>query len=258
MQTPHAPALSGIANWRDIGGLRTEDGRTVAHGLLFRSGHLGKATAEDLDALRRLGVRLVVDLRAELEAQDEGIAVPEGAERLAFGLPPSRSYLQMREFLVRGDYPGLLASLGGVGDHEAALAAHMAGFYVEMTADPDGVFAATLARIAEPQGTPALVHCSAGKDRTGWTVALVLLALGVPEEDVLDEYLLSNGAVERAVGVDPRIAEAFGPVMGVRAEYLTGALDHVRRSHGSVDGYLRDVLGVDEALRGALRARLLD
>ncbi|MGR7000139.1 tyrosine-protein phosphatase [Yinghuangia aomiensis] len=214
-------SMTGIANLRDIGGLRTADGRTVAAGLVFRSGHLGKATPDDLALLRRHGVRLVVDLRADVEAEDEGIGVPEGAERLSFGLPASPMYLQARDYLARGDYAGLLESFGA-GGGAGSTTRHMADFYLEMTADEHGMFGAVLRRFAAADGTPALVHCSAGKDRTGWTIALLLLALGVSEEDIVAEYLLSDNAVDLSA-LDPRAAEVFGPAAGVRAEYLTGA-----------------------------------
>lgn len=256
MHTGTTAIPQSIGNWRDIGGQRTTDGRTVVHGLLYRCAHLGKATAEDLELLRQLGIRVVVDLRADLEAEDEGIGVPEGAERLAFGLPASEAYLMTRDYVARGDYEGLLASLAAGGEVETVVVRHMAEFYVEMTADAQGVFAGTLRHLADSANSPAIVHCSAGKDRTGWTVALLLLALGVPVEDVMAEYLLSNAAAAQAVP-DPRLAEQYAALIGVLPEYLAGALTHVQAHYGGIDTYLRDTLAIDDATRDALRTRFL-
>jgi protein-tyrosine phosphatase len=257
--TPALADFDGIVNWRDVGGLATADGRVVAPGLLHRSGHLGKATAQDLAMLTAMGVGLIVDLRTTLEAEDEGIGVPSGATRIAFELPASQDYLQYREFLLKGDLAGL-AELFGAGSADAIATAgigRMGEFYVAMTDDSDGIFATVLHRLADPDCAPALVHCSAGKDRTGWVVALVLLAVGIPEEDVMADYLLSNKVVHRHLDADEAVLEVLRPAMGVHATYLTAALDHVRATYGSIDAYLGGPLGLTDTQRAALEARLL-
>ncbi len=125
-----------------------------------------------------------------------------------------------------------------------------------------------LGTLAEGRG-PSLVNCMAGKDRTGIAVAVVQLAIGVHRDDVLADYLLTNTAGDseariaagaetiRAMSrqLDPEVLRA---IMGVEAEYLEAAFAAMADKHGSVDGYLRDVLGVDEALRERLRAQLVE
>ena len=112
---------------------------------------------------------------------------------------------------------------------------------------------------------PAIVHCTTGKDRTGWAVAVLLLLLGVPEPDVVEDYLESNAALaemnrevfERfaAIGGEP---ELLGPLMTVKVEYIEAALDEMRRGFGSIDGYVDAGLAIGPATRRRLLATFVD
>ena len=128
-------------------------------------------------------------------------------------------------------------------------------------------WAALLRRLARPGSLPALVHCTAGKDRTGFASALVLLTLGVPRETVFADYLLTNHYRERfqrlvmrwapVVSLFRTRADDVRPLLEARRAYLETSLDAMEELHGSVDGYLEKALGVDASLRAALERNLL-
>ena len=114
--------------------------------------------------------------------------------------------------------------------------------------------------LARPPHQPALLHCTSGKDRTGWAAALLLLLLGVSREDVMQDYLLTNDQllparqplIDRfvAAGGD---ADLIAPVLGVRAAYLDASLDELTKGFGSVEGYVRDGLGIGDSVVATLR-----
>jgi protein-tyrosine phosphatase len=125
-------------------------------------------------------------------------------------------------------------------------------------------YAQFLARLAVPDSYPALFHCSAGKDRAGWAGSVVLLALGVAEEEVVEQYLLSNRASQEiAARYDGERQPTnwqglLAPLLEVRREYVEASFAIVRAEYGDVDGYLRKGLEFTDAQRDALRANLLE
>lgn len=248
--------LEGADNFRDLGGYRAADGRRVRWGVLFRSNDLSGLTASDRDYLRRAGLRLVCDLRSARERSEAPDQSVPGAQRLdlpidLLGVEP--------DAMRAGILNGAIAAL--------PVEAIMHRAYRSFVSTESETWALLLRRLARPDSLPALVHCTAGKDRTGFAAALVLLSLGVPEQTVFDDYLLSNryrsdyhAFVLRWVPLvslfrtDP--ADLL-PLLEARRSYLQASLDAMRELYGSVDGYLEQALGVDAELRAALRARLL-
>ncbi|MGW4631268.1 tyrosine-protein phosphatase [Nocardia sp. NPDC004415] len=218
--------LSGVPNARDAGGYRTVDGRWVRTGLVFRSGALDKATPDDLARLTALGVTVVDDLRTGYERSLAPDKLPVGATGHSYD--------------VIGQAPPLIlagALFGGEGMYRAFITAPGA----------DEAFAAVLRGIIAAEGG-VLYHCSAGKDRTGWTSAVLLSLLGVDRATVTADFLLSN-TYRNAVPGDP--------LNGVQGEWLDAAFDQVNRSYGSFDAYVRDGLGLTPSEITALRTKLL-
>jgi protein-tyrosine phosphatase len=130
-----------------------------------------------------------------------------------------------------------------------------------MVADPDAraAWAVAIRELGKPGSLPALVHCTGGKDRTGFAAALLLLAVGVPRETAIEDYLLSNrylAAFARVVrdGIEP---ELLRPVVEVRRAYIETSLEEVDRRYGSLDSYLHRGLGLDDAVLRRLREALL-
>lgn len=213
--------LTGIKNARDLGGLRTESGAAVRPLRLLRSARLNQATDTDRLWLASIGLRTVVDLRQPFEIAAWPDALGDLAVERVFVAPSLDSEGSGTFFEL------YLAWLDGSGE----------------------AFAEAVRALARPGGLPALVHCTAGKDRTGVLVALVLDVLGVEEKAIVADYLDSH---ERLTA-DP------GDVIYqhvITEELITGSLAHVRARYGSAEGYLL-AHGVSGAEIAALREGLL-
>lgn len=257
--------LSGAPNARDLGGLPTVDGRRVKTGVLFRGPGLGYLSDQDAAVLHGLGLRTVLDLRYGPEAAHTP------ADRLVdgvtvVGLPiydPAFPVFTVVGQLLQGEGDAAYADVLAQGTPAA-----MAAIYRWFVSDPvaSAQFAAAVRRIAAPGTRPALFHCSAGKDRTGWLTVVVLTAVGVAPDlirrDYLDTNVHSAPVVERIlaamVGKRPDLDLAVvRPLFEARPEFLDAALDEVNRRYGSMAAYLSGGLGLTAAERDGLRAALL-
>lgn len=248
--------LQGADNFRDLGGYATAQGRRVRWGVLFRSNEIADLTASDLAYLERTGLRLVCDLRTQGERAAKPDPDVPGSARLA--LPVAAEGVEadlMRDRILSGGIAALSLELT------------MRRAYRSFVTDDAQTWASLLRRLADPASLPALVHCTAGKDRTGFAAAVVLLALGVPLETVFEDYLLTNRyqADYRAFVLRwVPLASLFRtqssdvlPLLEARRAYLETSIDAMREQNGSVEGYLQQSLGLDASLRAALAANLL-
>ena len=255
---PFVPT-EGIHNFRDFGGWRTTDGGTVRRGLLYRSGQHVAATDSDLAAIAELDIRTVIDLRGQSERERNPCRRVEGfaGEVLFFDGETSSSPPHM--------------DIGPDTTTAEFARERMLAVYTRMPRNPamSEMFSRYLRVLADREGA-SLVHCFAGKDRTGVAATLVLHILGVSEEDQLAEFLRTNEAPtldvlrEQSVpGIEARLGRKLKEA-GIRAllevdgDYLATFRETVVKDHGSLDGYLDREIGMDEALRDALRTRLLD
>jgi protein-tyrosine phosphatase len=239
--------LDGAANFRDLGGYETAEGRTLRWHKVFRSDALSALTAADQARLRALGVKLVCDLRLPGERRHAPSALPDelAIERFEPG------------FIPRGTLD-MLAQIRAGTLHGEEIVEHVKGHYWHMPRDHAEVFGAVLRRLAESR--PAVIHCTSGKDRTGLTVALLLLALGVPLETIYEDYLLTNDFrrdVTRLLNLPASEAD-MAILTSARREYLETAVRSMIDLSGSLEAYLRDAVGVDDALRMRLRDALLE
>ncbi|MFF1375371.1 tyrosine-protein phosphatase [Streptomyces sp. NPDC058308] len=258
----HIP-LQGAVNVRDVGGYRTYDGERVAYGRVFRADALGKLTDADLGTLAGLGLKKVIDFRVAAEVQYDG------ADRLPAGASPVS-----RPITDNGLFTQLLTAIGSkdpVKQEEMLGNGRAAAFMREVyrTFVTDSVnraqFAATLRDIADSR-SPLLYHCTAGKDRTGWTTYLLLRLVGVPDRTAVGDYLASN--TYRAA-YDARLREALKqggfmqnpdliiPLQEVRTDYLGTALDEAAKRYGGLQGYLTKGLGLDAGTILKLRESLV-
>lgn len=245
MTTAPLPELSTIFNFRDLGGLRTDDGRTIAPGRVFRADGLHRASEADVAALASVGLRTVLDLRTPNELRDMGVFDHHGVDHRH--LP-------------------LIAEIWDPAVLEIEAPAHefLAARYLEMLDEGAERIGEALHTIADPANLPLVFHCAAGKDRTGVLAALLLSLLGVPDADVVADYARSADAVRRfqewtrtehpewheAMANQPE-AYAMAP-----ADAMQAVLDDVRLRWGSVAGYAADV-GAGPDVVDALRATLL-
>ena len=249
--------FDGASNFRDVGGLLGFEGRALRWGRVYRSDALAELSPTDLRFLARLGLRTIVDLRSVEErakAQDPSL---EGVARLDLSMPV---YAVNPASAKERALAGQLDAEGSVRDMQAA--------YRQLVNDFTPLFGRWLRSVAEAEGTPILVHCTAGKDRTGLAVAFLLLALGVSMEDVRRDYLATNEFTRRRRLRSLVKATVFSrfrtraadilPLLTVDELYLEAAFAQIERRHGSFEGYLRSGLEVDEATLATLRERLLE
>lgn len=242
------PPLEGATNFRDLGGYPTKDGRSVKWGLLFRSNGLFALTDADLDYLARLKVRLVCDFRSVEEQTTAPSRLPadDPPEVLSLGVRPEA-----------GDRLRVLALSNGA--QAADIVAAYAEIYRAYARDHHAQFGAFMARLTEAESYPAVFHCMAGKDRTGFAAAMILAALGVSDDLIFEDYLLTNGYWSlRGRFPDTMDQEAQAAFGAAKREYLEAAFDEIHREHESLDAYVRDALGLSEAARENMRAHLLE
>ncbi|MEU2878651.1 tyrosine-protein phosphatase [Streptomyces sp. NPDC007070] len=256
------PELAGVRNFRDVGGLPTVDGRRVRHGVLFRSGHLAHATAKDTVFLASLGLHTVFDFRNAADRRLEGpdVELP-GVRNVNLPLSDPADGAEFWKMVRDGDLDQLRSILAdGKGE------ARMIASYRTIVKERTGEHSRVLHAIAE-DSVPALMHCAAGKDRAGLSIAVTLLALGVERDAIVADYLESNAKHRRykvhrsstsPSAYSPEVMELLSPLFDARAEYLTAALETIEETWGGVDAYLEQGLRLAPATRERLRERLLD
>jgi protein-tyrosine phosphatase len=256
---PSAHRFERVANFRDLGGHTTHDNRRLPSGRLFRSGHLGHASDADREILASFGLRRVFDFRTESDiAVDGHDRLPEGTESVILPMPDPAQGQGIREIIEECGPDQLEEHFGG-GKAEQMMRGSAAGLVRERR-EP---YAQFLRALAEPDAFPALFHCSAGKDRAGWAGSVVLLTLGVPEEEVIEQYLLSNRAseeiIERNRSHDREIwTDVLRPLLEVRREYIEASFEAVHEDWGGFDRYLEEGLGITKSERDAIRRNLLE
>jgi len=251
--------LEGGRNFRDLGGYPAMDGMSVRWGRLYRSGAMHELTAADYHYLSGLDIAVICDFRANQERIDEPTDWQAGA-------------VDMMNWDYEMDMSSLGAAFGGDMSPERSAAA-MTAFYRQMPVAYGDRYAQMFQRIAAGD-LPMTFHCSAGKDRTGLAAALILSALGVPRDVILDDYAMSDDLVDYMADLreareqaDPDSPNAFwaqlpeaviAPFMASDPAYLAAALDQIEADHGSVEAYLQDELGVTDAALAAMRSSLLE
>ena len=251
--------LTGVHNFRDYGGYAVESGGRLRSGILWRSAHHEQASDDDLAAIDALGIETIIDLRGDDERAAHPCRRPDNfAARVMFA-----------EGKTAGLAPHLEAARGAINMTTAR--AGMINLYEGMAYRPvlTDALRLYLAALSE-YDSPSLVHCVAGKDRTGFAVALVHRLLGVHEDDVMADYLLTNivGKIDERVaqgGVVIRARygkdisdDAVRTLMMVGPAYLDAAFTAIRERHGSLAQYAEDVLGMTPGMHEGMRDRLVE
>ena len=257
--------LEGASNFRDIGPIVAGDGRRLRAGVIYRSNGLFELTKNDLEILDRLRLRVICDLRSDRERLRSPTAFPAGRVIRLAHLPIDAD--------ARANSLSFWASLAAQPDETGVRQAMLSVYH-----DFPAAFAPVLSRLfdflIEPDTTPIVVHCHAGKDRTGFASAMILWALGMPLETIMADYLLTNERIEvisDSALTESTISKLIERRLGVRlnaaalrtfsyasADYLMAAIESARDEFGSIDLYLERVGSLNPAKREQMRSLLLE
>jgi len=267
---PAAPerhvALDGQANFRDLGGYQTIDGRRVKWGEVYRSGELPRLNDEDVTKLEDLDIRTVVSFLTEKEIAARGPdRLPGGTVEVA--LPMEAGNL--------GDLTVVVNEARKTGDFSQVPPDINPDIHRRLMVEAGEYYAALLREIADPASRPLVFHCSHGIHRTGTATAILLSALGVPWETVREDYLLSN--TYRQEEIDHRLGQLrdlYAESNGIPPDevdttnmdafyvlqpaYIDAALEQAVEDYGSMEAYIRDGLGITDEEVERLRAQLLE
>lgn len=250
----HQP-FKGVVNFRDLGGYETADGHRLKWGQVFRSGHLARVAEEDKRLIKRMGIKVICDFRTpgEMEAQPDWL--PEDGSTTYLHYPIVHGEfdpVEAMESLQKGDVSWLTEDF-------------IIKRYIQKIDEFPKVWGEILKMLVDPDNRPLVFHCTAGKDRAGACAALILLALGVPEDTIIYDHGLSNvyiaDALEkineriRAMGVDP---EKVAPYFTAPRNAIVTFVDHIRKSYGSASEYLMTRAGLNKKTLELLKKELLD
>ncbi|GAA3409959.1 tyrosine-protein phosphatase [Paenibacillus hodogayensis] len=261
--------FEGTHNFRDMGGYPTIDGRKVKYGLFYRSDELSRLSEKDLESLQSLNIRTIFDYRDDDEAQKKpdpvipdvmNIRIPaiEAELRPRMNMPSdSESAGKEGYFFINLIKNGFFKSFRG--DET------MTTLYTKLPIKNPS-YKRLMETIQNPDNLGLLHHCTAGKDRTGIGAALILLALGVPENTVMEDYLLTNetmkafnrNLLERlAAHADEAELQNIGHMLEIKEAYMDAALGSIKQTYGDYETYFSEEFGLTKSRREALQNRCL-
>jgi len=253
-------AVSGTKNLRDLGGYRAADGRMTKWNMLYRSDNLAHLDESGMKAFEALGIRAITDLRSGPERLQEPDRIPASYPGPVYNVLP----INDRPVDIR--VLGRKIAMGSITDADIDDLLDHRKFVTN--ASHREYWGAWLRDLANDNATPHLFHCTSGKDRAGFAASIFLLALGVPEETVKEDFLLSNAVLEdynaaRIIEIDERIPgdideDLFRKIMGVSEETIDLSFAEMKSRFGSIDGFIRDGLGIDDATRAKLKNKFLE
>ena len=224
--------MEGCYNLRDLGGIRTKDGRMVAWGQLFRSDDLSNLTDVDIRYLGSIPIRTVIDFRAASEYKHSPDRLPISVNRIypLFIQPGQISRERIQTYLSENNMDAAMVDMNKL-----------------FVTDPICIkrYTEFFKIIQERRNLPILFHCSAGKDRTGLAAALVLYALGVDEKTIMHDYLLSAEYIKDKYSIIDNKYPRIKPLFTVEAKYLQASFNLLKRRYGSIDNFLEFVLKAD-------------
>ncbi|REC79658.1 protein-tyrosine-phosphatase [Chryseobacterium elymi] len=234
-----------VYNFRTVGTIKNTEGRTLKTGKFYRSGHLHKLKKKSFKEIQSLGIKEIIDLRNAKEISDKPDQLPDGIiyKKYSAFADKGDQLTQARKLVLKGKVNGSDADK------------RMIDFYREYVTENPEVIKKIITEILESD-QPVLYHCTAGKDRTGITTALILTILKFDKQTIYNDYLLSNNYREKLVLKRLNLANNLHflyPKMDVKVleklswveiAYLDAAFDEINKKYGSTDAYIQQVLGI--------------
>lgn len=229
----HLP-IEGGYNFRDMGGIRTTDGKYVKWGKIFRSDDLHSLTRNDQKYLASIPIRSVVDFRFDQEVNAAPDKDPVTATHYSYSISPGNlmavATQAQQTMPTANQTDSLMMELNRLLVTDTATIQRYVDFF---------------RLLQNENNTPLLFHCSAGKDRTGMGAALILYSLGVDEQTIFQDYLLSNKYLADKYAAYKQQYPELSSLFEVKPEFLQAGLDQIKKDHGSVENYLTTILKVD-------------
>ena len=271
--------LIASANLRDLGGLATIDGQRVRAGRLFRSGHLSELDRAEAAILGGLGLRTIIDLRRPSEVADFPTPDLDGVDHLWMSVSPEDSEFAVAANLLFGNQPEQVDTaedskfavaanlLFGNQPEQVDIATMLEGYFRNTVTNRLDGYRPVFEAATDPDRQPLLFHCMGGKDRTGFVAGVLLRLLGVGQEEVMADYLLTNEIlgdrmarradqarqrIAQRSGVEPdqvdeRHLEGIRAMLYTRPSFLQASFDAVTDKFGTWETFRRDGLGIDDA-----------
>lgn len=252
--TKPTPGLTSVDNFRDLAGADdsvaylTITGQKLRRGVFYRSNVLTPSAA-DLATLNTMGIKTVYDLRTTSESQQTPDTLPTGATLVSvniFGTDTAAAPSDPASF----DAVAWMEQIEREFVTDAGIRSRFGELFTDMANGPNA----------------QLFHCSSGKDRTGWTAAVLLSLVGVPPKTVMEDYLLTDVYTAESIKTQyaamvttygQKYADAFLPMLGVQPSFLLAGFDQVAQSYGSMDNYITNGLGLSTSTQAQLKAKLL-
>lgn len=245
--------FEGVLNFRDMGGYMTTDGRRVKRGILFRAAELTGMTTKDIELLQSLGIKTIFDYRGVREAQAKPDPVIPGVTNIAVPAMAQE---------VSGDMRDMISS-GALDQFKPDFLAKM---YLEM-AFHNPSFKRLMATVMDQDNLGIVHHCAGGRDRTGLGAAFILLALGVPQETIIEDYLISNHTLKpmneqikaQVSGhLSPEQVDTIMAALELRPEFMQGIFSAIEERYGSVEAFLEQEFDMTAGKREQLQAYCLE
>jgi protein-tyrosine phosphatase len=246
---PHI-AIKKINNFRTVGDIKNIDGRILKEGKLYRSGHLHKLKKNSFREIQQLGIKEIIDLRNSKEIAEKPDHLPDNVVYKNYSAFEDKGDQldQARKLVLKG-------KVNGSDAHK-----RMIDFYKDYVTENPGVIKKIITEVLESD-QPVLYHCTAGKDRTGITTALILTILKFDKKTIYNEYLLSNNYRKKLVKKRLNLANnlhflypkmdihVLEKLSWVETGYLDSAFNEIDKKYGSIDIYIHQVLGISENKR---------
>ena len=246
--------MDGSYNTRELGGYKTKDGKSVKWGVLYRSDKLSDISSADQEYIQNLGIKRIVDFRSITEKTENPDLIPEGISYVEMPIEVDGAIRTQIEDILRGNVEGDVKSF-------------LIDANKEFITDYKSVYSKFIKDLINSDG-PTLFHCTAGKDRAGFAAAITLIALGVPKEVVINDYMKTNAfTADRIDDMLDQIklmslfqadVEILRPLLGVEQEYIEMAFKTAEETYGSLENYIREGLEISDEEIIELRSLLLE